>query len=443
MAGHAGSAAIPALSSRALRGGEPNYSATKLELLGIVGALNKFRHYLYGTRFTLYTDHQALVYLYTSKMPNPMMQNWYDTLSEFDFDIVHLPGLSNVLPDHLSRLYPEHVYTPAITKVPANFGMKAMKLMDTLEEITDTAEQIRLIDQEHLKGHFGVAAVLKGLRQQGYTWPRMQHSIRDHIGTCMECAKFTIVAKGFAPMRTISATLPMDHAATDYIGPFPTTPEGWNYLLLVLCLCTRFVFLFPMKTKLAAEVAQELFRLFCLVGFPKILQSDNGREFVNEICNHLNARAGIDHRVISTYHPRANGAGERYVQTTKAVIKKQLQGEQQRWAQFAPATQYFMNTKVAHLHGSTPFSLMFARPHNLFRDYRRDPESKVLTEEELTARVRMMTDIVFPAIKHRTQRTQERMKRIFDSTANLREFPVGSMVMWTDPHKDTALDRPT
>ena len=53
--------------SRALSGGESNYSATKRELLGIVFALKKFRYYVFGTHFKLFTDHMALTYLHTQK----------------------------------------------------------------------------------------------------------------------------------------------------------------------------------------------------------------------------------------------------------------------------------------------------------------------------------------------------------------------------------------
>ena len=59
--------------ARALYPAEKNYSTTKRELLAIVFALNRFHYYLWGNPFTLYTDHKALVYLYTQKSLNAMM----------------------------------------------------------------------------------------------------------------------------------------------------------------------------------------------------------------------------------------------------------------------------------------------------------------------------------------------------------------------------------
>ncbi|SAL96225.1 hypothetical protein, partial, partial [Absidia glauca] len=92
--------------ARALSKSERNYSTTKRELLAIVFALNKFHKYLWGNHFTLFTDHRALTYIHTQKIANPMMITWLDTLLQYNFTVAHVPGLSNVLPDALSRLFP-------------------------------------------------------------------------------------------------------------------------------------------------------------------------------------------------------------------------------------------------------------------------------------------------------------------------------------------------
>ena len=92
-------------AARALQSGEKNYGASKRELLAIVFALESFTYYLYANPFTLYTDHRALVYIFTQKHTNAMINNWLETLLAFDFSIVHRPGIVNVLPDKLSRFY--------------------------------------------------------------------------------------------------------------------------------------------------------------------------------------------------------------------------------------------------------------------------------------------------------------------------------------------------
>ena len=83
-----------------------NYSATKRKLLAVVFALTTFNFYLWGRHFTLFTDHQAISYLFTQKHTNAMINRWIDIILPFNFTIIHQPGMRNVLPDKLSRLYP-------------------------------------------------------------------------------------------------------------------------------------------------------------------------------------------------------------------------------------------------------------------------------------------------------------------------------------------------
>ena len=92
--------------SKALSQGQRNYSATKRELLAIMGALRHFRHYIYGGKeFEVYTDHKALTYMFTAKELPYMLHSWIEELMEYKFVVIHRPGAQMVLPDALSRLY--------------------------------------------------------------------------------------------------------------------------------------------------------------------------------------------------------------------------------------------------------------------------------------------------------------------------------------------------
>jgi hypothetical protein len=98
---------IISLHSRSFNAAERNYSPTKGELLAIVDALRKWRHVLWGRRFRLFTDHRALTFMFTQRQTNAMLERWYETISEFDFEPIHLPGINHLLPDGLSRLLPD------------------------------------------------------------------------------------------------------------------------------------------------------------------------------------------------------------------------------------------------------------------------------------------------------------------------------------------------
>jgi hypothetical protein len=90
-------------ASRKLSRCEKNYSVTKRELLAVVHFIKQFRHYLYGKRFMLRTDHSALKWLFDFKNVNGQLARWLEVLSSFDFEICHRPGNCHKNADALSR----------------------------------------------------------------------------------------------------------------------------------------------------------------------------------------------------------------------------------------------------------------------------------------------------------------------------------------------------
>ena len=89
--------------SRQLQGAQRRYSATELEGLAIFKAIHFFDHFLYGQKFTVVTDHKALVYLLKSRKLNKRLHGWVLKLLDFNFEIVYRPGKQNQDADGLSR----------------------------------------------------------------------------------------------------------------------------------------------------------------------------------------------------------------------------------------------------------------------------------------------------------------------------------------------------
>ncbi|CAB0033556.1 unnamed protein product [Trichogramma brassicae] len=82
---------------------ELNYAAIEKELLAIVFAVQHFRPYLYGRKFTIVTDHKPLVWLHNLKNPTSRLARWKEKLRDYDYEIVHKPGKVNANADALSR----------------------------------------------------------------------------------------------------------------------------------------------------------------------------------------------------------------------------------------------------------------------------------------------------------------------------------------------------
>lgn len=104
--GRIGSDKPIAFASRTLNKSEEKYSAIEKELLAIVWACRYFRPYLYGRKFTLYTDHKPLTYGLNLKDTNNRLVHWRLALSEFDYEICYRPGKQNQVADSLSRIRP-------------------------------------------------------------------------------------------------------------------------------------------------------------------------------------------------------------------------------------------------------------------------------------------------------------------------------------------------
>ncbi|KAJ8651867.1 hypothetical protein O0I10_012560 [Lichtheimia ornata] len=290
-------------------------------------------------------------------------------------------------------------------------------------------EKRDILEKAHLFGHFGAEAIVKAIRNNGLYWPKIKEQAVELVKSCKECQKYNIAQNGYNPLRPIRAYVPGDHWAIDLAGPLTTSKRGNNYLLVLIDICTRFCILRPIPHKQSHTIVQTLVQVFCDFGLPRVLQSDNGTEFVNDLMSRFERAAGFDHRLVSPYHPRANGVAERWVQTSVGAIKKRVQGVHENWDLYVPAVQLAMNAKVSKRTESPPFSLMFARRLNNFDDYRNEEQLSPMTRQELLKRIDQMNEIVFPAIRARTEAITEKQKSKFDKHHKLIDFPTDSHVM--------------
>ena len=94
---------VIAYASIQLKTHEQKYPTHDLELEAIVFALKIWRHYLYGEKCEIYTDHKSLKYIFTQKELNMRQRRWLELIKDYDYSINYHPGKANVVADALSR----------------------------------------------------------------------------------------------------------------------------------------------------------------------------------------------------------------------------------------------------------------------------------------------------------------------------------------------------
>ena len=82
---------------------EHNYPTHNLELEAVVFALKQWRHYRYGVKCEVYTDHHILQYVFTQKDLNLRQRRWMELLKDYDITFLYHPRKANVVADALSR----------------------------------------------------------------------------------------------------------------------------------------------------------------------------------------------------------------------------------------------------------------------------------------------------------------------------------------------------
>ncbi|KAL7824648.1 hypothetical protein SRHO_G00344920 [Serrasalmus rhombeus] len=401
-----------AYASRSLTPTECRYSQIEHEALGCVWAVEHFRTYLWGSKFTLQTDHKPLIYMFNSRkatLSPPRIQRLGLRLQPYDYKIEHIVGKSNVA-DSLSRLplpeteYNEYVetYVDRVLSVTMH-DVQAMSLEDIKQKMTedDTLKQLKTIvetgkwpnpvpeelqpynrcagelctyDGLVLRGHRivlprtmvkqalrighethqGVVRTKQYLRSKFY-WPNMDLDVERLIRNCSACVLNQPLHED-QPLQPLELPpRPWTKIGIDLVGPIQN-----QHVLTVIDYYTSFPEAVVISDISSATVVTELTMIFARFGYPLEAVTDNGRQFVGQFFETFLRSCGIRHIRASPYYPKSNGKIERFHRYLKKAFRA-ITCEGKTWKEELPKILMAYRSTPHRASGETPAMLMFGR----------------------------------------------------------------------------------
>ena len=468
--------------SQCMNKAELNYSATEKECLAVILAVKKFRPYLYGTRFTIVTDHCALCWLMRVRNPNGRLVRWSLMLQDLDFEIEYESGRKHLEADALSRapvdpapvsddeepllvcqrsagdvsvrelqakevwLQPilQHLQDPDLRQDrKTRRRARCFLLKDglvfrrsysgespVLTLVLPKALRVEVLQALHdhvTSGHLGVSKTYKKIKSR-FFWPKMFSDVKAYVLSCKKCGGNKVCNQ--APMGLMQplppTCKPFERVGLDKLGPFQQSIDGNVHVLVLTDYATRMVFAKAVPDGTAAETAKFLVQEVILRhGSPKEVLTDRGTEFVNKTFDLVASVHGIRHKTTSAYHPRTNGLTERFNGTLAKMMSAYTETHRD-WDRFLPYLVFAYNTSVHEVTGYTPYFLLHGFEPTLGIELQLD-ERKALDNQftfENIAYATRAREIAAAA----TERSQIKAKQRFDERRRDRTFAPGDSV---------------
>uniref|UniRef100_A0A2N9H5S1 Integrase catalytic domain-containing protein n=1 Tax=Fagus sylvatica TaxID=28930 RepID=A0A2N9H5S1_FAGSY len=265
--------------------------------------------------------------------------------------------------------------------------------------------------------------------------PSLLHDATQYVKTCDKCQRFANVPR-VPPEEITPITSPWPFAqwGLDIMGPFSVGTKQAKFLVVAIDYFTKWVEAEPLATITEKNVKSFVWKaVICRFGIPRVLISDNGKQFDNgpfrEMCSQLN----IKNHYSSPRHPQANGQVEVTNRTLLKQIKTRLEGAKGMWVEELPSVLWAYRTTVRTPTKETPFKLTFGTeaviPVEIGLTTFRTTFHK---EEENEGQLRLNLDLLDETREKAAQRIalyQGRMARYYNTKVKLRRFEVSDWVL--------------
>ncbi|UYV70240.1 hypothetical protein LAZ67_7002261 [Cordylochernes scorpioides] len=359
--------------SRALRPHEKNYTISELECLAIIECVDKFRVYLTGVKFTIFTDHHALQWLNTIKNPTGRLFRWSLKMSTYEYEIRYIKGSKQHEADLLSRnpfcgflsaaqikeKQPLELPYPNATINPE--GLHTLTRKGVTKVIVPPSLQHTLINKVHVEyNHPGVSQMTRIISTQ-YTWRGMTHSIAKYVKSCPTCQ---LIKRPKGPNYGALGQLPpvshpFDTLSIDTIAGFSKYGSSKTYLHVIVDHLSRYAWTFPSKSTSTLTYLQCLKKVM-QSNTPKCLLSDRAPAFTSPKFRRFLLRHGIQPLLTTSNNPQANGLCERLNATLTGKLRiLHLENPKVSWIKLIKTVTDKYNQTPHTITGFPPSFLMY------------------------------------------------------------------------------------
>uniref|UniRef100_A0A2N9HX06 Uncharacterized protein n=1 Tax=Fagus sylvatica TaxID=28930 RepID=A0A2N9HX06_FAGSY len=283
--------------------------------------------------------------------------------------------------------------------------------------------------------HSGARALQRKIVRAGYYWPSMKADAYQFVQRCDKCQRFANhLHSPPAVLVPMTAPWPFAQWGLDIMGPLPIGRRQLKFLVVAIDYFTKWVEAEPLATITERNIQNFVWKaVICRFGIPRVLVSDNGKQFDNPRFRQFSQELGIHNHYSSPGHPQANGQVEVTNRSLLKLIKTRLEGAKGLWPEELPSILWAYRTTVRIPTGETPFRMTFGSeavvPVEIgLTTFRTSAYDEQENEEQLRLNLDLI-DEVRETAETRMKRYQDKMARHYNSRVKPRQLSVGDLVL--------------